>query len=42
MRMQDIVSEIKLELTGNLLELELEDVQIESIVKKAMRELERY
>lgn len=42
MKMCDIVSEIKLELTGDLLEMEIDDTKIESIVKKAMREIEHY
>ena len=39
---QEIIDEIRLELTGNLLEMEIEDDVLESIVKKALRELERY
>lgn len=42
MTMQDIVDEIKLELTGSVLELEIEDATIEQIIKKALREIERY
>lgn len=42
MEMRDIISEIKLELTGGILELELEDAQIEQAVNKCLRELERY
>ena len=42
MRTIDVVDEIKLELTGGLLELEIEDVQIELAIKKALRELQRY
>jgi hypothetical protein len=42
MKMLDIIDEIKLELTGGILELEIEDVSIEKIVKKALRELQRY
>lgn len=42
MTLQDIIEEIKLELSGNLLEMEIEDSTIESVIKKAMRELERY
>lgn len=42
MTMQDIVDEIKLELTGSVLELEIEDATIEQVIKKALREIERY
>lgn len=40
--MQEIIDEIKLELTGYLLDMEIEDSTIESVVKKALRELERF
>ena len=42
MTIVDIIDEIKLELTGGVLELEIEDVTIELVVKKALRELQRY
>lgn len=42
MTITDIIDEIKLELTGGVLELEIEDVTIELVVKKALRELQRY
>jgi hypothetical protein len=42
MRTIDVIEEIKLELTGGLLELEIEDAQLEMVVKKALRELQRY
>lgn len=42
MKTIDVIEEIKLELTGGLLELEIEDAQIELVVKKALRELQRY
>lgn len=42
MKMQDIIDEVKLELTGYLLDLEIEDSTIVSVVKKALRELERF
>lgn len=42
MNMQDVIDEIKLELTGGVLELELEDTQLHQVVNKALRELERY
>lgn len=40
--MQDVIDEIKLELTGYVLESELEDEQIGKAVQKELRELERY
>ena len=42
MTILDIIEEIKLELTGGVLELEIEDVTIELVIKKALRELQRY
>lgn len=42
MKAVDVIEEIKLELTGGVLELEIEDVQIELAIKKALRELQRY
>lgn len=42
MKTQDIIEEIKLELTGQLLELEIDDSTIELCIKKSLRELERY
>lgn len=42
MKTIDVIEEIKLELTGGLLELEIEDAQLELVVKKALRELQRY
>ena len=42
MTVTDIIDEIKLELTGGVLELEIEDVQLELVIKKALRELQRY
>lgn len=42
MTMQEVISEIKLELTGYILDVEIDDTTIESVVKKSMRELERY
>lgn len=42
MTVADIIDEIKLELTGGVLELEIEDVQLELVIKKALRELQRY
>lgn len=42
MTMEEVLEEIKLELTGGVLELEITDEDIESAVKKALRELQRY
>lgn len=42
MTTQEIIDEIKLELTGYILEMEIDDKTIESVVKKALRELERF
>ena len=42
MKMLDYINEIKLELTGNILALELDDSTLESVVKKALREVQRY
>lgn len=42
MKLIDVIEEIKLELTGGILDLEIEDVTIEKVVNKAMRELQRY
>lgn len=40
--MRGYVDEIKLDVTGGLLNLEIEDATIEKIVNSAMRELQRY
>lgn len=42
MTMQDVISEIKLELTGYLLEMEIGDDVLQQVVNKALREIERY
>lgn len=42
MKIQDVIDEIKLELTGNLLETEIEDETIAQLIKKALREMGRY
>lgn len=42
MRLEDFISEIKLELTGDVLELEISDEIIAKNVNKALRELQRY
>lgn len=38
----DVIEEVKFELTGGILELEIDDTQLEMAVKKALRELQRY
>ena len=42
MQMQDYIDEIKLELTGGVLELELPDTTLAQVVNKALREVQRY
>ena len=42
MNMQAFVDEIKLDVTGGVLELEIPDATIQRIVQSAMRELQRY
>lgn len=42
MEMKGYVDEIKLELTGNLLSLEIPDITLEAVVKKAFREVQRF
>ena len=42
MKLEDIIDEIKLELTGYLLDMEITDETLVSVIKKALRELERY
>ena len=42
MKLEDILDEIKLELTGHILEMEINDETLVSVVKKALRELERF
>ena len=42
MTKQDVREEIKLELTGGLLELEIDDSQIDLLIDKGLRELQRY
>lgn len=42
MKIQEVVDEIKLELTGQVLELELQDATIVAAITKELRELERY
>ena len=43
MKLQDLVDEIKLEVFAcGILESELDDANIKSVIQKEMRELERY
>lgn len=42
MRLADYINEIKLELTGGVLELEITDETIASLINKAFREIQRY
>ena len=42
MNMQAYLDEIKLDVTGGVLELELDDATLQRIVQSAMRELQRY
>jgi hypothetical protein len=42
MKLEDVLNEIKLELTGYVLDMEIEDETLVSVVKKSLRELERF
>lgn len=42
MTMEEYKKEVRLELTGNILELELDDATLEQIINKALREVQRY
>lgn len=42
MKLDDVLSELKLELTGYILEMEISDETLVGIVNKALRELTRY
>ena len=42
MELQEYIDDIKLELTGGILELEIDDTIIGKIVNKALKELQRY
>lgn len=42
MQLQNYIDEIKLELTGGILDLEIPDTTIATIVNKALREVQRY
>lgn len=42
MKIEDILDEIKLELTGYVLDMEINDETLISVIKKSLRELERF
>ena len=42
MKLEDILDEIKLELTGYILDMEITDETLVAVVKKSLRELERF
>lgn len=42
MDMQSVIDEIKLPITGYLLEMEIDDEVLEQVVKKCLRELQRF
>lgn len=42
MTLENVIDEIKLELTGRILDLEIDDLTIAQVVKKTLRELNRY
>ena len=42
MTKNDVVEEITLELTGQVLEMELDDSTLDLTINKALRELQRY
>ena len=42
MKLEEILDEIKIELTGHILDMEINDETLVSVVKKALRELTRY
>jgi len=42
MTLQEVIDEIKLELTGYVLEMEIEDDTIKQVIKKCLREIERF
>ena len=42
MKLEDVLDEIKLELTGYVLDMEITDETLVSVVKKSLRELERF
>lgn len=42
MTTQEVIDEIKLRLTGGILELEIEDEKIQQVIKASLREIQRY
>ena len=42
MKLEDIIDEVKLELTGHVLDMEINDETLVSVIKKSLRELERF
>lgn len=42
MKLEEVIDEIKLELTGYVLDMEINDETLVSVIKKALRELERF
>ena len=42
MTMDEYIAEVRLELTGNVLELELDDKTLTQLINKAVREIQRY
>jgi hypothetical protein len=42
MKLEDVLDEVKLELTGHVLDMEINDETLVSVVKKSLRELERF
>ena len=42
MKLEDVLDEIKLELTGYILDMEIADETLVAVVKKSLRELERF
>ena len=42
MKLEDIIDEVRLELTGYILDMEITDETLVSVIKKALRELERF
>lgn len=42
MKMQAYIDEIKMELTGGVLDLEIDDTQLQKVVNAALREVQRY
>lgn len=42
MKLEEVIDEIKLELTGQILDMEVTDETLVQVIKKALRELERY